>query len=229
MADFNSLTTALEGWFDKPLADLPDEQQQRIRDDFFPMPWDSLNEDQRRSVAAQMDYWNDPATEDERERNWQLLSELDEIERQIAEWEAVATPTALDKAMRDDRLKMLREQRKAKKAEYWGTSDAPARAEASDGIPRVRPRRSTPVTEVAALVHSILTRRDRQSPSADTAFNYLLRGEYRSAQRGEEKELADWIVSTDTEKGIVKIVENGELSRDQFKRSFGTLADDKVR
>ena len=56
MADFNSLTTALEGWFDKPLADLPGEQQQRIRDDFFPMPWDSLNEDQRRSVAAQMDY-----------------------------------------------------------------------------------------------------------------------------------------------------------------------------
>jgi hypothetical protein len=62
MADFNSLTTALEGWFEKPLADLPDEQQQRIRDAFFPMPWDRLNENQRRSAADQIDYWNDPTT-----------------------------------------------------------------------------------------------------------------------------------------------------------------------
>lgn len=229
MADFNSLTTALEGWFDKPLADLPDEQQQRIRDAFFPMPWDRLNENQRRSAADQIDYWNDPATEDKREQRWQLLCKLDVLEREMAEWKAVATPTSLDKATRDDRLKALRGEFEAIKAEYWGTGDAPARAEASDGIPRVRPRRSTPATEVAALVSSILTRRDGRPPSGDTAFTYLLREEYRSAQQGEEKELVDWVISADAEKGIVRIIESGELTRDQFKRSFGTLTDGKSR
>jgi hypothetical protein len=158
-----------------------------------------------------------------------LLCKLDVLEREMAERKAVATPTALDKATRDDRLKALRGEFEAIKAEYWGTGDAPARAEASDGIPRVRTRRSTPATEVAALVSSILTRRDGRHPSGDTAFTYLLREEYRSTQQGEEKELVDWVISADAEKGIVRIIESGELTRDQFKRSFGTLTDGKSR
>lgn len=67
---FESLTEALEGWFDKPKAALPAWQKYRVDTDFWPMPWDELNEEQRRSVAAQWDYKHDPAREGERTVAW---------------------------------------------------------------------------------------------------------------------------------------------------------------
>lgn len=101
---FESLTAALGGWFDQPLADLPDAQRRRVEQDFRPMGWDTLTPDQRRSVAAQWDYQHDPATEEEREQFWKLWCEYDEVKRKVAGWESVATPTALDMATKDDRL-----------------------------------------------------------------------------------------------------------------------------
>jgi hypothetical protein len=35
----------------------------RVVQEFFPMPWDKLSADQRRSVALQLDYQHDPAME----------------------------------------------------------------------------------------------------------------------------------------------------------------------
>lgn len=55
MSDFDSLTWALEGWFDTPLRDMPDAVRQRVEQEFFPMPWDSLSADQRRGLALQLD------------------------------------------------------------------------------------------------------------------------------------------------------------------------------
>lgn len=122
---------------------------------------------------------------------------------------------------------MLGEEKKIQKADLCWLADAPGLD--TRVAPPVRPRRSTPATEVATLTYNILNGRDGQPPSADAAFNYLLRGEYRSAQRGDEKELAEWIVSTDADKGTVQIIEGGELTRDPFKRTFGALTDDKTR
>lgn len=69
-APFESLTDALEGSFDKPLNQLSAWQRYRVRSDFFPMPWDELDEAQRRSVAAQWDCQHDPANEGVRHRAW---------------------------------------------------------------------------------------------------------------------------------------------------------------
>lgn len=63
---FESLEAALEGWFDRPLAELPDALRHRVETDYSPMPWDNVSPDNRRSVAAQWDYQNDPAFEDSR-------------------------------------------------------------------------------------------------------------------------------------------------------------------
>jgi hypothetical protein len=60
MSSFDSLALALEDWFDTPLADLPDALRKRVVQEFFPMPWDNLSADQRRSVALQLDYQHDP-------------------------------------------------------------------------------------------------------------------------------------------------------------------------
>jgi len=108
MSDFDSLTTALEDWFDKPLCDLPEAVRERIKQDFFPMPWDDLSPDQRRSVAAQLDYQNDPATEGDRKFWWDFIERKRALEKQIAQWEAVSATTASDLEKREARLTELR-------------------------------------------------------------------------------------------------------------------------
>ena len=73
MSSFDSLTLALEDWFDTRLADLPDALRQRVLQEFSPMPWDKLSADQRRSVALQLDYQHDPATEKDRQKWWDFF------------------------------------------------------------------------------------------------------------------------------------------------------------
>jgi hypothetical protein len=110
MSNFYSLTLACEGWFDKPLYDLPDGLRQRLEDDFWPMPWDRLSAARRRDVTRQWDYENDPATEQERQYAWDLSDQMLAIEAQIAMWESIAAPTAGDLALKEVRLAELRQE-----------------------------------------------------------------------------------------------------------------------
>lgn len=105
---FESLTLPLEGWFEKNLDELPDALRQRVEKEFFPMPWDSLNGDARRSVALQQDYQRDPATEADRQFWWDFYERLHEVQAQIKEWEGAETPTATDKSLKKSRLNELR-------------------------------------------------------------------------------------------------------------------------
>lgn len=107
LAGYESLSGALEGYFDKPFGELPDAQRERVERDFFPIPWDSVTPDQRRYRAAEWDYQHDPATEQEREFWWQFFLRKDAIEEQIKKWTAVATPTAADLAQQETRLAAL--------------------------------------------------------------------------------------------------------------------------
>lgn len=110
MKSFDSLTSALNDWFDKQLSDLPDSVRQRVEQDFFPMPWDNLSADQRRSVALQFDYQHDPATEQDRKFWWDYFQRADELKKQVAEWDAVATPTASELAKKELRLAELKQE-----------------------------------------------------------------------------------------------------------------------
>lgn len=109
--EFESLTLALDDWFGKNLDDLPETIRQRVERDYFPLPWNGLSADQRRSAALQWDYQHDPATEQERKYWWDFFTSLDELEKQIAEWESAVTPTASDLALKESRLKELRKER----------------------------------------------------------------------------------------------------------------------
>ncbi|GEM_PF-2016426 len=110
MSDFNSLTFALEEWFDKPLSDIPGKVQKLIKQDFSPMPWDDLHPDQRRSVALQLDYQHDPDTDEERQYWSDFFWRKDALEKKIAEWRAIATPTASDLAQKEARLDELKKE-----------------------------------------------------------------------------------------------------------------------
>ena len=123
MSSFDSLTLACEGWFDKPLCDLPEALRQRIDDDFWPMPWDRLTARGRRSVTQQIDYSTDPAKERLRRFSLDISERRISITTQIEQWEAVATPTALDLAQKETRLVELREDLASLEAEFFEDDD----------------------------------------------------------------------------------------------------------
>lgn len=107
---FESLTLALDGRFEMKLDELPVALRQRVEKECFPMPWDSLSADQRHCLTLQVDYKHDPATAQDRQFWWDLYIRKDAIEKQIVQWEAVATPTASDMALKETRLKELRQE-----------------------------------------------------------------------------------------------------------------------
>ena len=108
MKNFESLTLALEGWFDTELCDLPDGLRLRVERDIFPMTWEQQSAQSRRSLALQLDYQHDPAMEQTRQFWWNFFEHQRELKVQIAEWEAKATPTAGDLAQRESRLTELK-------------------------------------------------------------------------------------------------------------------------
>ncbi len=102
---FESLAAALKDCFSKSFRKLPKDLRVRVKHDFFGLEWDTLTEKRREAVAARWDYEHDPATAAERERDLATWNEYHEAKREVAKWEAAATPTASDQATRDDRLK----------------------------------------------------------------------------------------------------------------------------
>ncbi len=73
---FQSLAAALEGWFDKPLADLPKELREWIERDFPSLwfAWAAITQEERRSMAKLWDCTHDPAREDESTMLWHAVT-----------------------------------------------------------------------------------------------------------------------------------------------------------
>lgn len=104
MNDFVSLAKALEGYFDKPLNELPNGLREHVSQ-VFPTPWNKLSPDLRCELATQVDTLYDPASEQE---NLQKILELiNDIEKQIEEWKSADAHTVSDVAMRKEQLLKL--------------------------------------------------------------------------------------------------------------------------
>ena len=108
--EFDSLTLALDGWFDKNLDDLPQELRQRAEREFSPIPWNGLSADQRHHHALQLDRKHDPATEQVHEYWWNFFARLQELKAQLQQWQSVATPTAGDMALQESRIKEFQQE-----------------------------------------------------------------------------------------------------------------------
>lgn len=129
MSNFVSLVDELEGWFDSPLADLPDAIRERVKWDFSPMPWDTLSAEQRRRGAHQWDYNHDPATKQERQYWWDFFDKKGDLEKQIEQWRAVAAPTASELAEKERRLKELTDElARMERIKKRGRGDYPVEA-----------------------------------------------------------------------------------------------------
>jgi len=176
MPDFESLTIALEACFGLPLGDLPDKLRQRVEQEFFPMSWDKLSVDQRRSLALQMDYKHDPSTEQDQKFWWDFYERTDRIEKQIAEWEVVATPTAAELALKETRLAELKQelvrmdaQKRLARGDYFPESKLP---KDQDGAPSAD---STPAVQYIAYPKAMhqLTARFGATPEELAAWIWI--------------------------------------------------------
>lgn len=108
MDDFDSLSRALERWFEADLDALPAALRTRVLQDFLPMAWGELAPEQRRSFAAQWDEQHDPALEGARQEGWDRFWQMSDLEDQIERWESVAAPTAKDLDIKEAKLVELR-------------------------------------------------------------------------------------------------------------------------
>jgi len=111
------LMNALKNWFASPLETLPADVRARINRDFFPMSWDDLTQEQRKSVAAQRDYQHDPSTQEERGRIFDLTARQIEIEQDIRELELMAAHTPLERESKERQLTALRAKLQSTEAE----------------------------------------------------------------------------------------------------------------
>lgn len=197
MSSFDSLTVACEGWFDKPLCDLPAPLRQRIGEDFSPMPWDRLTTEGRRSVAQQIDYYADPALEPLRQFWWEWAERKHSILTQITEWEAVATPTALDLAQKETRLAELQQELTVIEAEVFVAATEHNTADQPEAIPIVNaekePEVGAPEWRSRNARNAANARHEQPGGSRDKRSQMLLiwaTGKYSSRDLCAEQECA---------------------------------------
>lgn len=210
MGHFDPLTLALDSWFDRPLIELPDALRQRVTQEFFPLPWEQLTTDHRRKVALQLDYQNDPATEKERRFWWDFFQRADELKKHIAEWEAVATPTAAELAKKETRLAELQQD--------LARMEAKQHAERGDYIPK-RTASSN--------------KQDASHAKTAPAVRYIAypRAMHQLAQRlsASPEELAAWVWTGPEHGGIAAYVNANELdSPPRFSYSYYVGTSDYV-
>ncbi|NDP39896.1 MAG: hypothetical protein GZ093_14290 [Rhodoferax sp.] len=176
MDNFDSLTWAFEDWFETPLCDLPDPLRQRVEQEFFPMPWDKLSANQRRSVALQLDYQHDPATAQDQKFWWDFFEQMISLKTQVAEWEAVATPTAAELALKETRLTELKQelarmdaQQRLARGDYFPERKL---SQNVDGAPSTGPTVSARYIAYPNAMHQ-LTRRLGATPEELAAWIWL--------------------------------------------------------
>jgi len=111
--DYEPLAELIEPYVDGAFEELPDGLRERVKE-AFPVHWNGLTPDQRRSLARQCDIQSDPAMEPEN-RYWHNLgSEIWATELKMTEWEkkdrsipSEALIWDVKRAALGDRLSML--------------------------------------------------------------------------------------------------------------------------
>ena len=162
MSTFDALTFALEDWFDTQLCDLPSTLRQRIEQEFFPMPWEALMADQRRNVALQLDFQNDPATEQDQKFWWDFFERVECLKKQESDWEVAVTPTAAERALKETRLADLKQelasmdaQKRLSRGDYFPKRRV---SQNNDGAPLAEPDAATRYLAYPKAMHQLKVR-----------------------------------------------------------------------
>lgn len=111
MTDYHPLGKALEKWADKYLFELPPDLKRRVMS-IYPLGslWDTLHPEQRLAAARYFDQQHDPKLFDFNEYWFNFYARNRELERQIAEWQQAAAPTASDLHARQENILRLNQE-----------------------------------------------------------------------------------------------------------------------
>lgn len=115
MSGYDPLVKAIEKRLDNPFCDLPEELKDRITR-AFAIPWDSLEPEQRLSVAEQLDFQQDPANQEELNYWFDYFNELAELDDRIAQLAALPSSTASEFVQQElhlEKLQLKRQQLEA--------------------------------------------------------------------------------------------------------------------
>ncbi len=104
LTKFISLAGELGDCFERPLAELTDEQRARVEQDFAPWKWDGMSPDARRNRTEAWDFQNDPATAAQWQRAKTHVDDLYQARADKAYWESRSDASASDAAIKQDRL-----------------------------------------------------------------------------------------------------------------------------
>jgi hypothetical protein len=111
-SEFVSLTSVLEPWFEKDRSELPGDWDDAWRDSrqaasmkFLLSLWDGLSTTQRRTMAAQFDASGDPAKQNERREEWDLVVHQFNLQADLDEIETGPTKDVATRQERRDDLK----------------------------------------------------------------------------------------------------------------------------
>jgi hypothetical protein len=110
MAEFVSLQSALEPWFETPLDALPADIRDRVQRDMSPFDWDYLSPGQRKKAARAWDERHDPKAERASQLAWELVVRSYNLEREITRWHGISAPTGSEVAQKHARLEELQQQ-----------------------------------------------------------------------------------------------------------------------
>ena len=119
-----------------PFSGLPNEIGEEVRDAFFPFTWDQLSPEQRKSVAAQVDYNSDPSTEAERTAAWELSVKATDLEIELERVELMAAIVPTEYQAKRSLLSQIKSELKAAREQFDqlfpettdSEQDAPAQA-----------------------------------------------------------------------------------------------------
>ena len=120
---YTSLCTKLDEVFSVELSDLSSELKTLVEKEYFPFTWDMLDAGERRTLAEQLDYLNNPEHCELRQYWFEFVAKRQELENAIAEWTALAAVTVTELGTKEERLKQLESELKALENAYENASD----------------------------------------------------------------------------------------------------------
>lgn len=221
MSEFSHLTEALEGWFETPMAELPEDLRLRVEDEFLPMPWDRLTAAGRRDVARQIDFDADPGTEAYRRTSLDYADRRFDLEARIKVWQNSATPTATDLKHQAEGIESLQRELAELDDEFKGKFagfDAKGHALPMAGS-RDRPgsKVGEPELGVDLAAHRPIQRQDAVRKHGTQARHRKWQSEYRKLKKSKPN-MSDTWYATQIWKGPHSHGRSAETIRKNMKK-----------
>lgn len=119
MSSFISLEAVLEGRFEQPLDELPEDLRRRVERGFRPVSWDNQTPEDRRKRAYHWDCLHDPTIQEEQKRLWRLAMREDELKEEFEKWNKTPAKNVKQRLKKEKRLEKLKTELQEVTDAFW--------------------------------------------------------------------------------------------------------------